>query len=684
MSLHLSASRLLLAFCLLATAGGELHATEPAARDALRQALDELARARPLRPEECTPQRTEALRTAVSRVEQAAGELLDASQRADHGELLKSLERLLVAHRVAEEWLDQLFDLRRKFAVQGTDDAGRERIRQYLRETSHLIDLSGRLRYLLFDALSAAWAKMADQAESSQSFLDLLSEHRSAIGAIVVSQVLTPARSPAARASPAVLLRVLRLIGDTGQMDLMPELSQFLRAGKATPELAIEAGEVIRRIGLPQDPRPGQESDVALPAITAKDLHAILTALPDSQLTGELASRRAALLDWLDVRIKIGLEERSYSLGRFAVQPGDFLLMRNPSPYNLFTDLSPGLFTHVGVVTLEQGSDGIRRMVIVDLPEQGRSMSAANVDAYLQRTLHYIFLRHPDPAVGRRMGQIAASVIGNETEFDLNFRTDRVLALRGQSLAGRKIHTYCAGLLLLCAQETGLPRSEFFPVSESTAGGHTAANLKLLGLSFGQDFVSPTGALFSPRLEIVGRREPMYDPGRQIEETVFDYFATSLAERVLVPTPDAIQTLRMKIAEAAKLNPLLAGALAKAAGLNAEVDLVAAARAAAVIETLDDVAYAASGDFVDARDAIRAGPLDQLKDQGYGSEDIAWFGELRGRHADLHQRWNERQISPRELRQALVDYYVRQGRAGIDQRFFGAAGGNSNRRPGNQ
>ncbi len=48
-----------------------------------------------------------------------------------------------------------------------------------------------------------------------------------------------------------------------------------------------------------------------------------------------------------------GLTEETYRLGPFEVQPGDWLLMRNPSPYNLFTDLSPGLFTHVGVVTLE-------------------------------------------------------------------------------------------------------------------------------------------------------------------------------------------------------------------------------------------------------------------------------------------------------------------------------------------
>ncbi|MBI3463824.1 MAG: hypothetical protein HY000_12325 [Planctomycetes bacterium] len=660
------------ALWMLAAAAGLLSAAEPVEPDSLRRALDQVTRLQPQRPEDCTAERTSELRAAAQQTEQAASELLDASRAASLEQLLSNLQRLLVAHRVAEDVLDRTLDLRRGFSPHAGDEAGRELVRQFLRETSHLIDLSGRLRYLLFDALSVGWDRAHSDGPASQSFLALLAEHRSGIGAIVVSSALLPARPPAATSPPPeTLLQVLRLIGDTGQNELVPEIAEFLRAGKPSPALAIEAAEIIRRVGLPQDPRPGQEADVALPPITAKGLHAILAALPESQLTSDLAARRAALLDWLSLRMKVGLDERSYPLGRFDVQPGDFLLMRNPSPYNLFTDLSPGLFTHVGVVTLEEGSDGIRRMVLVDLPEAGRRMLATNVDAFMPRTLHYVFLRHPVPAAARRMGQIAAGIIGNETEFDLNFRTDRVLALRGQPLAGRKIHTYCAGLLLLCAQETGLPRSEFFPISETTAGGHTAANLKLLGLSFGQDFVSPTGALFSPRLEIVGRREPMYDPGRQIEETVFDYFATSMADGVLLPTPDSFQSLRLKVAEASKLNPLLAGALAKAAGLNAEVDLVAAARAAAVIETLDEVAYAASGNFVDARDAIRAGPLAQLKNRGYEAEEIARFGELRQRHADLHQRWEQRQISPRELRQELVEHYIRKGRTGIDQRFFG-------------
>src|SRR4029077_16502182 len=100
---------------------------------------------------------------------------------------------------------------------------------------------------------------------------------------------------------------------------------------------------------------------------------------------------------------------------------------------------------------------------------------------------------------------------GNPAEFDLNFRTDRIADLKNVDLRGHKIHTYCAGLLLLCAQQTGLPREVFFPITETTAGGHTKENIAKFGLSLGDGFVSPTGALFSPRLKIVGRNEPSYD-----------------------------------------------------------------------------------------------------------------------------------------------------------------------------
>src|SRR3569833_3258014 len=107
-------------------------------------------------------------------------------------------------------------------------------------------------------------------------------------------------------------------------------------------------------------------------------------------------------------------------------------------------------------------------------------------------------------------------------------------------------------------------------------------------MACGDEFISPTGALFSGKLQLIGRREPMYDPAREIEEAMFNRFADQLIATELVPTPDLFDSLRLKDAEAAKHSTLLAQALAKSAGVSAEMDLVAAAKAAAVVETLDE------------------------------------------------------------------------------------------------
>ncbi|HEY5313703.1 MAG TPA: hypothetical protein VIK18_14340, partial [Pirellulales bacterium] len=413
--------------------------------------------------------------------------------------------------------------------------------------------------------------------------------------------------------------------------------------------------------------RPGTPAGVPAPAITAAELYDCLARLDGSRLGPALAARRGELLNWLDARRRGGLAEDSYSLGTFQVQPGDWLLMRNPSPYNLFTDLSPGLFTHVGVVTTEQGADGIRRMVLVDLQEHGR-MSTINLEIFVQRSLHYVFMRHPDPAVARQMAEAARSVIGNETEFDLNFRTERVLELAHQPLAGRKIRTYCAGLLLLCALQTSADRGDFFPVIEYAAGGHTVENLALLGMSFGKDFMSPTGALYSSKLLLVGRREPMYEPRRQIEEAVYDYFASGLVDKKLVPAPELFDSLRYKMAQAAHHSPLLAQALASASGINADADLRAAARAAAVLETLDEIAQRASAEFDAARNAVRR---DMSELPSLPPAEAAAAARYRKRHADLVKLWDAEQLSPRELRIRLVGDYTAQGRREIDRQFFG-------------
>ncbi|HEX4149807.1 MAG TPA: hypothetical protein VHY20_12500, partial [Pirellulales bacterium] len=403
---------------------------------------------------------------------------------------LDVVRQLLSTKARVDQMLDNRLAQRTQFASLESD-VQRDAIRNYLRVDSKLIELSGRLRYLLFDVLQRV-AGMANETAQRSQLLGLFNEFRSSIGATAaVAWLADPPRQPtppaprlgarlrAARQAPevdngqlAVQLGVLRLIAASGEAALLPRVAEFIRQPDRAAELVLTAAETIRTVGLPQDVRPGTPAGVPAPAITAAELYDRLSRLDASRLSGPLATRRGELLAWLDARRRTGLADDHYTLGSFQVQPGDWLLMRNPSPYNLFTDLSPGLFTHVGVVTTEQGADGIRRMVLVDLQEQGR-MSTINVEIFVQRTLHYVFLRHPDPVAARQMAEAARSVIGNETEFDLNFRTERMLELAHQPLAGQKIRTYCAGLLLLCALQTSADRQEFFPVVEYAAGGFT-------------------------------------------------------------------------------------------------------------------------------------------------------------------------------------------------------------------
>jgi hypothetical protein len=322
------------------------------------------------------------------------------------------------------------------------------------------------------------------------------------------------------------------------------------------------------------------------------------------------------------------------------------------------------LFTHVGVVAEETSSDGKRRLVVVEIPERGDRVPATNVDTYLARTLHYMFLRHPEAAVQKKMGEVAKSVIGNETQFDLTFQSKRVTELKGKPLAGARLHTYCAGLLHLCAQETDRPLSAFFPLIEGPPGGYCLENLKKLQMTIGEDFVSPTGALFSSELEIVGQREPMYDPGREVKEAIYDHFAKCLVEKELDPSQDAYQALRTKVAELSKFNPWLAKALAKANNVSEHLDLEAAAKAAAVIETLDEIADDNLRRYLAARTAVTTDPNRLPVDQRQNA--MAY----RRVHADLANGLARAGMTPRDVRIALVSYYSQVGKTQVESRFF--------------
>lgn len=699
---------LLLAF----VAAMRAEAADP--RDtALEGWLAELERALPREARAFSPEANERLAKAAAAIEQW-GALAAWVEKANSTQTLTSVRRLLSAKSRVDRLLDATLESRRQFAALDRDSLERDALRAYLTTTSQLIDLSGRLRYLQVDLLNAALPRLSRQPGDFARLLDLLIAERSTVGAYLLSQQLLQPASPQQPApqqpapqqppqqpetarerrtlrqritanrpvvsepNPGVSEKLLELARVAPDTALLPQLADALDDGRLSPGMTIAVAETIRRIGLPQEPRPGTTDENEIPPITPRELYDHVSRVPEARISAAWRGRRRELLAWLGKIAREGITEGRYRIGSFEVQPGDWLLMRNPSPYNLFTDLSPGLFTHVGVVALERGSDGIRRMVLVDLPERGSSIPATNVETYVMRTLHYCFLRHPEPKVAAAMGQAAAEVIGNESQFDLNFRTDRVAALAEGSLKGKKVHTYCAGLLLLCALKSQAPRADFFPIAEFPAGGRTTANLSQLGLSIGDNFISPTGAIFSQKLELVGRREPMYDPRREVEEAIFDRFAQLLATQTLAPSPNLFQALRLKMAEAAKENSLLAQALAKAAQVNAETDLVSAAKAAAVVETLDEIAYSCSGDCLDARDSLRAGPLEAMSAAGYDAQDIAAAKAYRQRHADLYDKLRQNAITPRRLRIGLVDYYIALGKKELERRFFRQADAEEN------
>jgi hypothetical protein len=612
---------------------------------------------------------------AAERVETRAAQRMALPATAPPTTVLATLEETLAAKARVDLLLERTLAVRTGFSALADDARLRPAIRKWLETTSRLIDLSARLQYLLFDGLNQGLDELGPRPAELRQLVDLLAKRQSAIGAVVAAPLLFDPLDEPGAAPPAprdVKLRLLELIAQTGQLELLDELTDLVRDPAAPDAIRLAAAEAIDRLGVPQDPRPGQDPTLPAPEITAAELREALETIDPAALAEDRRAARRALIARLDERAQAGVLGASYRLGDFDVQPGDWLLMRNPSPYNLFTDLSPGLFTHVGVVAVETGSDGQRRFVIVDLPEKGDRMPATNVETFVKRTRHFVFLRHKDPAAAAKMGEVAAAVIGNPTQFDLNFRTGRVAELRGQPLAGKKINTYCAGFLLLCAQETDRPREEFFPFIEAAAAGMTKDNLARLGLSFGDDFVSPTGALFSPQLEVVGRKVPSYDPRREIEERVFDHFAQQMRVKPLADSSTFFQALRTNLALASQTNPLLAQALARASGVSPEIDLVAAAKAKAVVETLDEIAYAASGDFLAARDALRAGPLQELRRQGKSAAELRRIEALRREHAGLLARWHSGRLSPRELRVALVEYYVQRGARQLDGRFFAA------------
>lgn len=629
----------------------------------LRELAQQVVRTTPRSVDECTSPKTQSLQAAAKRLDETAGELVFRNSQNSNVALATTSE-LLAAQAVVDAALEQTLALRGEFVAIGDDASKRAAICEFLSATTCLIDLSGRLRYLLRDAVSRAAELVRDNRTRRLELLEDLIGHSSGIGAGVAVSLLDEPVDDWTKG------KVLQLVAVSQEGDLLPHVAKLINDESTPPGLLLLAGECVQYIGLPQGPHPQQAKDTPPPAITAAQLLRRVRSIDAERLSPRGKLRLKNLVTWLEQRDAKGVFEDGYRFNGHTVREGDWFLMRNPSPYNMFTDLSPGLFTHVGVVTTDVDEKGMRRFVLVDLPERGETIPVTNVDAYVLRTLNYFFLRHSDADAALAMGAAAREMIGNPSNFDLNFRTDRVAEYRGKPLKGATIHTYCAGFLLLCAQASDRPRDDFFPIIEYPAGGRTQANLKILGLSLGDDFISPTAALFSRNMEIVGRRRPMYDPQREVKEAVYDHFALQMNTGALHQSPSAQQALREKLVQISEGTPWLRRAIAKANGVNEEMDLLSAAKAAAVVETLDEIADASGAQFQAAREAFLASPDADLQGRDYSAEKRAQIVALRRQHQSLYDQWRARRITPPALQRELVRQYSEAGRKRLDDRFF--------------
>jgi len=613
---------------------------------------------------ECDAAHLLALQKASDEVDRWAATV--AWQRnISSADTIRRVDQIISAKAEVDRRLTDLLKLRGRIAPLVAESNDREFARKYFAITSELIDLSGRLRFTLRDAINNAttYFTQTQSPDGAAQLVQLVTSRNASVGGDVFAPYLS---DPEAPISLKLKRHVIDLIGRRGDAELIPDLLDMIRTEEITPDLKLSAIAAIVNIGVPQDWRPGQAKEEPPPPVTARELLAELRKL---QFTAQYDPSYSRLRDQLIPRLQHlaskGNDNNALRVCGIDVHVGDWLLIRNPSPYNQVTDLAPGLFTHVGVVASEKGTDGKHRLVVVEIPERGDRVPATNVDAYLARTLHFFFLRHPDPNAAGRMAGAAAAVIGNETQFDLTFRNEHVRLLKGKPLKGQRIHTYCAGLLHLCAQETEAPLPDFFPLIEGPPGENCLENLKELGMSIGEDFVSPTGALLSPKLEIVGRREPMYDPGREVKEAVYDHFADCLINKKLNPSPDAYQALREKVAGLAKYNPWLAKALAKANDVSEHLDLEAAAKAAAVIETLDEIADDSLHGYLAARQA-----MNRIDESRLSAAERSNLQTYRRTHADLYKKSLTGSITPRDLRVALVKHYSDEGKKRLDTRFF--------------
>ncbi|MGL4463113.1 MAG: hypothetical protein ACRC1K_13275, partial [Planctomycetia bacterium] len=327
-----------------------------------------------------------------------------------------AVARRMAAKRYVDRSIDVLLSLHGQFAALKPEEVRRDTVRRHRQSIHNLLALSGRMQHDLGERWRMAAARATPRPADRDRMVQLAAGSRSRLAAAIVSWWLidTPLTAGVPPAPAAVKQRILSAVAASRRQDVLPVLALYLQTA-GPPKDAVEldvrlsALEAAAAIGLPQEPLPRgrrlEPADVAphprpVPAtMLPEDLSTYLSNLPErAAWPADLKARADALDSIFRDRMTNGCDPNVYQIDGGEFQPGDWLLMRGSSPYHLFTDLSPGLYTHIGVVASYTPSDGKRRVVVVEVVEQAATVQAVLVEDVLPTTLHYMVLRHADRA----------------------------------------------------------------------------------------------------------------------------------------------------------------------------------------------------------------------------------------------------------------------------------------------
>ena len=180
---------------------------------------------------DCDAPHLRAVDELADALELWAARLIWTQDELGSAEILQRIEQLVMAKKRVDVCLRERVSLRKSFAAVESSPSRRAQLRHYLRIVSRTIDLSGRLRYLIRDAIDSATYVLESTPTSFHQLIDLLTRHRVQTGAEVLAYVLFDPL-PGAGSHPfpdETKERVLRLIDAVHVPSSMADLCSVCR-----------------------------------------------------------------------------------------------------------------------------------------------------------------------------------------------------------------------------------------------------------------------------------------------------------------------------------------------------------------------------------------------------------------------------------------------------------------------